>query len=612
MATKSSRDRALLQFFVVVVFLFFAGGFLSIVRASESDEVEKSLKHVQQISTSNQQLASKELEELQAQQDKFTPAQLLHFRLIKASLLALFGKHQEHISFINGFLNSEDEANTKSKFLYQLTISYLALGEYESALNTMNQGIAILPKVTDAIAQIDTLQSAIDLHNSIHAYQESLEYAQRMFDIQGSKLDISAAKCIASADRADIYVMLKQSSVANEHIKTAVEACDAINWHYISLIVESIGAIDLIENHHYQNGIDAGLTALKAFPESILNTKDATRLEESLATAYLHRGKLEEAEHFALMAYKTADSQKLAQQTEKSLETLALIKRAQGQYASALDYAEKAIEKKNALLDEELQKNIAYQRVKFNVQDQSNQVTMLERQNKILAIEKQLEKKNSENLTLIIALAFIVSAALGLYVWKVTLQKNVFRIKTQIDALTRISTRDHFLSCTEDIVEAHNQFVSLILFDMDFFKRINDNHGHAVGDWVLLAVCQTVSTQLRSGDLFGRLGGEEFAICLPDTDVTTAWQIAQRCRAAIEKINTEPSGVQFPLSASFGIAYLGLNDDRNFPALLEAADKALYQAKAEGRNCVVVSKSMGLPETPTPTTKANESSSIAA
>ena len=534
--------------------------------AANDVNVEQGLNHAQRIATNKPQEAIEELDQLESKQASFTPAQALKFRIIKVSLLVLFQRYQENIAYIETFIDTEHDPNVRAKFLYQLGVSHLALGEYEAALNVLNKSIAILPKVTDTLSQIDILQTAIDLHNSIHAYDESLNYAQRMYDLPNPNPNLPMAKCIASADRADIYVRLKHSELAHDPIRDAIEFCDKTKWIYVSLEVKSIAAIDLIQNRQYQNGIAEGLRVLKSFPDSMLNTDYVSKLEESLAHAYMQTGRLTEAEHYGLLAFKHANSQNLAQATEQALETLASIKRAQGQFQPALEYAEKAIEKKNALLDEQLQKNIAYQRVKFNVQDQSNQVTMLERQNKILAIEKQLEKKNSENLTLIIALAVIVSAALGLYVWKVTLQKNIFRIKTQIDALTRISTRDHFLSCTEEIVEAHNQFVSLILFDMDFFKRINDSHGHAVGDWVLLAVCQTVSTQLRSGDLFGRLGGEEFAICLPDTDVTTAWQIAQRCRAAIEKINTEPSGVQFPLSASFGIAYLGLDDDRNFPA----------------------------------------------
>ena len=140
----------------------------------------------------------------------------------------------------------------------------------------------------------------------------------------------------------------------------------------------------------------------------------------------------------------------------------------------------------------------------------------------------------------------------------------------------------------QEMVTTRTGYVSLILFDMDFFKRINDSFGHPVGDWVLSAVCQAVSAKMRPGDLFGRLGGEEFAICLPNTEDDTAWQMAQRCRTAIAAIDTEPCGFQISLTASFGVATFSHDDIGQYANLLVKADQALYRAKSAGRNCVSV------------------------
>jgi diguanylate cyclase (GGDEF)-like protein len=128
---------------------------------------------------------------------------------------------------------------------------------------------------------------------------------------------------------------------------------------------------------------------------------------------------------------------------------------------------------------------------------------------------------------------------------------------------------------------------------MDYFKTINDSYGHAAGDWVLKTVCDTVKTQLRKTDILGRLGGEEFAMCLPQFSEEEVNALAERCRVAIAAIDSAPSGFSFLVSASFGIATHGVNGLITFEETLAAADKALYLSKAEGRNRVTVYQHSG-------------------
>ena len=130
--------------------------------------------------------------------------------------------------------------------------------------------------------------------------------------------------------------------------------------------------------------------------------------------------------------------------------------------------------------------------------------------------------------------------------------------------------------------------VSLVLFDMDFFKKINDTYGHATGDWVLKTVCATVKAQLHKSAMLGRLGGEEFALCLPNCQEEEARALAERCRAAVAAINTLPSGFDFFITASFGLVTRGAYQTDTFEETLVYADKALYRSKNEGRNRVTV------------------------
>ena len=160
------------------------------------------------------------------------------------------------------------------------------------------------------------------------------------------------------------------------------------------------------------------------------------------------------------------------------------------------------------------------------------------------------------------------------------------RLTANKDGLTGALSRRAF---KEEVAHAaalalrHHHDLSVVALDLDHFKSINDTHGHAAGDLVLQRTVQCCADQLRSTDLIGRLGGEEFAVLLPNTGRATAIQVAEKMRAAIEHQRILFKDKFIKLSASFGIAWLDY-DVRDVETLLERADQALYSAKSAGRN----------------------------
>lgn len=132
--------------------------------------------------------------------------------------------------------------------------------------------------------------------------------------------------------------------------------------------------------------------------------------------------------------------------------------------------------------------------------------------------------------------------------------------------------------------------LSLLLFDVDHFKRINDTHGHAVGDRVLVEIVERTGAVLRNRDGCGRLGGEEFAVLLPDTPLETALLVAERLRAALASApqDTPGAGTGIAYTVSIGAATLELGE--TIASLLSRADTALYAAKSAGRNRVMAAE----------------------
>jgi diguanylate cyclase (GGDEF)-like protein/PAS domain S-box-containing protein len=135
--------------------------------------------------------------------------------------------------------------------------------------------------------------------------------------------------------------------------------------------------------------------------------------------------------------------------------------------------------------------------------------------------------------------------------------------------------------------QRYNHCFAVLLMDMDHFKKINDTHGHPVGDAVLKAFVETCQNVFRVTDIFGRTGGEEFSAVLPETDITDALQVAERLRyhVANNRIPVETDGRPITSTVSIGLTSLH-EDDVTLESMIRRADKALYAAKRAGRNCV--------------------------
>jgi diguanylate cyclase (GGDEF)-like protein len=156
------------------------------------------------------------------------------------------------------------------------------------------------------------------------------------------------------------------------------------------------------------------------------------------------------------------------------------------------------------------------------------------------------------------------------------------------DVLTDALSRRAFKDSAERLIALsirHHHPLSVIVFDLDFFKLTNDTFGHATGDKVLREAVAICARHLRSSDVIGRLGGEEFAIALPNTDQAGAVETAEKLRRAIETNEIKLSANSIKATASFGVACLHAAA-RDIETLLDLADRALYQSKTEGRNRV--------------------------
>ena len=120
------------------------------------------------------------------------------------------------------------------------------------------------------------------------------------------------------------------------------------------------------------------------------------------------------------------------------------------------------------------------------------------------------------------------------------------------------------------------------MWDIDHFKKVNDNYGQGVGDRVLKLFCEIIESRIRKVDMFARIGGEEFVLVMPDTELDTALMLNDKLRKQLEDCNFHYDGHHCPISASVGIAEFREGDEADY--VMEKADEALYKSKNNGRN----------------------------
>lgn len=174
----------------------------------------------------------------------------------------------------------------------------------------------------------------------------------------------------------------------------------------------------------------------------------------------------------------------------------------------------------------------------------------------------------------------------------IELEQRILRLAST-DYLTGLLNRRAFLERLErelNRCQREKSHLGLIIMDIDHFKKVNDNHGHQAGDLVLQELSAALANSCRVYDFFGRYGGEEFILCLPGADRWNTYQIAERMRASVEcqKIFLADKRTSISVTASFGVTAMLPDCPRDSDELIKEADNALYQAKGEGRNRVVM------------------------
>lgn len=429
------------------------------------------------------------------------------------------------------------------KIYFTIAYLYNNLGQYESALVYSENllGLATTPrgKCAGYIAHLESIQRLGLMKQNLHKVQNGIDVCQSTGEFLGVALiKLHWAEYLSTTDSPQLAI---------EQLEEPLEQLRKINY---------VAALDT----YYS----------------------------TLAKAYFASGDLNQAQRYAELVTTSKGFVDYKLPSVNALEVLYKIARQKGDYQTALEYHEKHASSQKAYWDSVRVREIAVQRVNLETLEKSNEIALLNQQNSLLRTQNALSKQQAQNNRLALALSSVLLILLFVWLYRSRRIQLKLRKMAQTDELTGINNR-HFFNevAKQHLQQAKNQQKALcfVLFDLDFFKRINDQFGHQVGDWALKKAVLEAHKVCRSIDVIGRMGGEEFAILLPGCEIEEGLRVAEICRTAIERITSDPTGHQFKVTASFGVAdakSCGYDLDK----LFAGADAALYYSKEHGRNKV--------------------------
>lgn len=526
------------------------------------------------------------LKRIDSEISTLSPQQRLYLRFLHAWELAYESNDGTAIPLLNAI--ADESADVTLGFRAEVTVVNILANRsrYEEAFSRLSQLLGQLPQISDKNARARALSTAAFVYEEAGQYDLASNYADML--IRESPADSDDACKGTHTKLGALYKSGKLDSIEqkfSDGMELCVKVGDSLYANNIRFYMASLEmqrghtaeAVKLLQKNYAE-------VQRLAYPWLI------AQFDALLAEAYWEQGALSMATQFAQAATRASAKNEFAEPLTTAYRVLYLAARKTGDVPAALDYHEKYMAADKGYLNEVSAKALAFQVVSQQLLAKKQQIDALNKQNQILELQQALGTKAMETNRLYMILLLTILASIALWAYRVKRSQMNFMKLARRDGLTGIFNRQHFVASAEQKLkycQKSGRIAGLIVIDLDHFKIVNDTHGHAVGDHILRRAVAACEAHLRSTDVFGRLGGEEFGILMPECDRAKVAGRADLIRLAIASVSDSEDARGVVVSASFGVSST-VESGYNLRQLLIHADKALYSAKREGRNCVVV------------------------
>ncbi|WP_213994914.1 GGDEF domain-containing protein [Arsukibacterium sp.] len=511
-------------------------------------------------------------------------ADIEYLTLLTAYEHALQGQYDKVLPTLIPLLDSTENAEhiIRARIL-AVNVSLLS-NNHTLAFSYFDKLVNSIPSISDPELLAQVIALAMFTYNQLERFDLTLLY-ERYINYQAIPAKLACRIRVTALDakylQPDIAVSETESL---EVINLCIEARETIPAN----LVRTEQMRDLINN----NDTDTTLAIYNQHIKEIEQTNYPiliSRVKSLAALAYYQNENYHQALQLANDALQLAQSSPNNIALVEAYDALYKISKAEQKYQMALSYLEKKHEIENEFNAGKASQQAAYHTVRSEIELKNQRINLLDRDNELLFLQQSIYQEEAKNSRLWLILVALLGFITLILAYRGLTGRKRFKLMAEYDHLTGISNRYHFNNQAKQALkycQAKRVPVALILFDLDHFKAINDQFGHATGDWALQQIVQACKQFMRSNDIFGRIGGEEFVIMMPGCELDKATLLAEICRDAIVSIESSSNEHQFSLSASFGVSGSELSG-YDLKQLLADADKAMYQAKAKGRNLVV-------------------------
>lgn len=513
---------------------------------------------------------------------EMTATQRNYLDFLMAYQLAYSGQHQEAEVLLNQLVGPSNTVIMRFRASYTLANVQIVRRQFVNAFSNLSQAILLLADIEDPKWRNQGLLGAANIYSEAGLYQESIEFIAQMSPQAMSNRDI----CLSQQINYQNHLNLRQP-VSVSDIEKTVAICEQANEKMLAHLVRLQIAWYYLQQQQPAQALQS-LQQQRAEAESTGYNRLLISLYQFMAQAQAELGEADAALQLIARLEQAAKDLPYSSPLVAGLQLKAELAAGLGNFRQAYDAFKQFSEAERATRDERSAQLLAYQLAKGELLKKNQQLQLIEEEFRVIELENQLKNQQAQRDSLYIGLLSLVSCLLIYITYRLIHRHRFYKLAAENDGLTGISNRHFFdLQLQKQVKRCKQQQKSLgvIVFDLDFFKQINDNYGHDIGDKALQATVRICNHFIRSGDIFGRIGGEEFAIALPDCQPDKVLMLAEICRDAIEQLDCSEIQSGLKLTASFGVAYSQISGYQ-CSELMRHADQALYLAKYNGRNRV--------------------------